>query len=92
MTREQRFKSECKRYLELTDMMSPLEKEKRSLKKSIDAYTGGENTVEGRYSATYCEVKGTIDLDALLAEHPEIDLERYRKAPTKRIQIKVLEG
>ncbi len=91
MTREARFKSECKRYLEITEAMSPLEKEKKALKKSIDAYTGGENTTEGKYSATYTEVKGGIDLERLLAEHPEIDIEQYRKAPTKRIQVKIAE-
>lgn len=92
MTREARFKSECKRYLEITDAISPLEKEKKALKKSIDSYTGGENTVEGRYIVNYSEIKGGYDLEALIADHPEIDLEQYRKAPTKRIQVKIAEA
>lgn len=91
MTREAKFKSNCKRYLEIGEVMAPLEKEKKSLKKEIDAYTGGADTLEGRYSVKYADIKGAIDLEALIADHPEIDLERYRKAPTKRIQVKAIE-
>ena len=91
MTRLDRFKANCKRYLEIGEITAPLEKEKKALKKEIDSYTNGECVTEGKYMVNYNDVKGAIDLDALIAEHPEIDLERYRKAPTKRIQVKIAE-
>ena len=88
MTRLESLKKACKRYKELTAEISPLEAEKKSLKKTIDGYTGGQTTEAGRYTVVYTEVRGGIDLEALIAEHPEIDIERYRKAPTTRISVK----
>lgn len=92
MTKEQKFRKDCRRYLAIGNEMSPLEKEKRALKKDIDAYTQGANVTSGDVKVEYTDVKGSIDLDALLADYPDIDIEKYRKAPTKRIGIKLVEA
>ena len=92
MTRVEKFKANCKRYIEIGGITAPLDKEKKALKKDIDAFTNGERTVEGRYAVDYIEVKGGIDIDALLADHPEIDVEKYRKASSTRIQVKIVEA
>lgn len=92
MTRQERFKASCRRYLQILETAKPLEKEKRALKEFIDDYTGGENIVDGKYIVNYNPVRGGIDLEALLADHPEIDIERYRKPSSTRIQVKIEEA
>lgn len=92
MTKEQAFRKNCKRYLEIGNAMSPLEKEKKALKKDIDAFTEGNNVTSKDVMVEYFDVKGSIDIEALLADHPEIDIEKYRKKPTKRIGIKLIEA
>ena len=88
MTRIDSLKKACRDYIKVSEAIKPLEAEKKALKRTIDGYTGGATTEAGRFTVVYVEVKGSIDLEALKADHPEIDLEAYRKDPTHRIQVK----
>lgn len=92
MKGERIFKENCRRYIEIGTITTPLEKEKKALKKSIDEFTEGHAVSIGGYSVNYADIRGQIDIDALLADHPEIDIEKYRKPSTTRISVKAVEA
>lgn len=69
----------CRRYENICEDIRVLEEEKTNTKRDIVEHCKEMNAKGKGYRLMKCTKKGSVDLERLLNDHPDIDIEMYKK-------------